>query len=119
MHKTVLVLGASGVVGFSALEQFLDEGCDVITVSRRAPELSTDKPFRHIPIGLRDADASREAFSRLSEVMHVIYAALYETPSLIAGWSDQDQMDMNLRMLRNPMEPLCEVAKVLQHVTTL
>ncbi|MGB7372373.1 SDR family oxidoreductase [Erythrobacter sp.] len=120
MKKTVLVLGASGVVGFSALEQFLKEGCNVITVSRRAPETdAVGGSFRHISVDLRDEQASREVFSQLSEVTHVVYAALFEKAGLIAGWSEQDQMDTNLQMMRNLMEPLCEVAKSLKHVTAL
>lgn len=119
MKKTVLVLGASGVVGFSALEQFLQEGCDVISVSRRAPELTAHERLRHLSIDLRDEQASREAFSELSEVTHVVYAALYEKAGLIAGWSEMDQMETNLQMMRNVMEPLCEAAKSLRHVTTL
>lgn len=119
MHKTVLVLGASGVVGAAAVEQFLGEGCDVIAVSRRKPDIRGSRPFRHLAIDLRDEAASRAAFSQMPEVTHVVYTALYEKPGLIAGWSDPDQMETNLQMMRNVMEPLITAAKQLKHVTTL
>ena len=36
-HKTVLVAGASGLVGYAAIRHFLGEGTQVIAVSRRKP----------------------------------------------------------------------------------
>jgi nucleoside-diphosphate-sugar epimerase len=119
MKKTVLILGASGVVGHSSVEQFLTEGCEVISVSRRAPDLPSHQSHRHISVDLRDEAESRRVFSQLSEVTHVVYTALYEKPGLISGWSEADQMEVNLQMMRNVMEPLCANAKGLKHVTTL
>lgn len=119
MTKTVLILGASGVVGAAALEEYLDEGCKVIAVSRRAPEIRSDKPYQHLAIDLRDEAASRTAFSKMSDVTHVVYTALYEKPGLIAGWSDAEQMETNLQMMRNVMEPLIAAATGLRHVVTL
>lgn len=119
MAKKVLVLGASGVVGHSALEQFLKEGCQVISVSRRKPDIPSGKSFKHISLDLQDEDQSREVFSQLTDVTHVVYAALFEKPGLIEGWNAQDQMDTNLKMIKNVFEPLCAVAKNLKHVTTL
>ena len=93
MTGTVLVLGASGVVGHSAAAQFLSEGgWDVISVSRRRPDIGGDKPFRHLAVDLRDEAACRGAFADLAEVTHVVYAALYEKPGLIPGWNEPDQM---------------------------
>lgn len=120
MKKTVLILGASGVVGHSAAQEFLNGGdCDVITVSRRKPELDTPQPFTHISVDLRDTDECKRIFSAMPQVTHVVYAALYEKPGLIAGWSDTDQMETNLQMLRNLMEPLTSVAKGLRHISLL
>lgn len=120
MKKTALILGASGVVGQAAVQEFLDSGdWEVITVSRRKPEVETARSFRHISVDLRDTERCREVFSALPEVTHVVYAALFEKPGLIAGWSDQDQMTTNLAMLQNLMEPLLACAKDLQHVSLL
>lgn len=118
MANTVLIAGASGLVGAAAVDKFLGDGWDVIAVSRRLPEVFSDKPFRHLPVNLRDEAAVRNALSGLSQVTHVVYAALYEKPGLIAGWTEQDQMDTNLAMLRNLVEPLANVAD-LKHVTLL
>jgi len=55
MANTVLIAGASGLVGAAAVDKFLDDGWDVIAVSRRRPEVFSTRDFRHVPIDLRDA----------------------------------------------------------------
>jgi nucleoside-diphosphate-sugar epimerase len=55
----------------------------------------------------------------MTDVTHLIYAALFEKPALVQGWSDRDQMDTNLAMLRNLFEPLAAAASDLQHVSLL
>ncbi|HTF50429.1 MAG TPA: SDR family oxidoreductase [Pseudonocardia sp.] len=118
MANTVLVAGASGLVGAACVDRFLDDGWNVIAVSRRQPEVFHERPFQHLPINLRDEAMTREAVHGLAGVTHVVYAAVFEKPGLISGWTDQDQMDTNLAMLRNLIEPLAELAE-LQHVTLL
>lgn len=119
MPNTVLVLGATGVVGNAALHRFLDEGWDVIAASRRTPYVTSGKAFTHVPLDLTDADACRAAAPKLSSVTHVVYAALYEKPGLIAGWNDPEQMATNEAMLRNLMGSLELAGAPLQHVSVL
>ena len=54
-----------------------------------------------------------------ADVTHVVYTAVYELPGLVPGWSERDQMDTNLAMLRNLMDPLAAAASGLQHVSLL
>jgi len=120
--RTVLVVGASGVVGAAAIEHFLssEAGWDVIAVSRREPPVLAERPFRHLAVDLRDAAASRAAFGELSKVTHVVYAALYEKPGLATGWEDDDYRQINAEMLRNVLGPLTREAKApLEHVSLL
>lgn len=119
MPNTVLITGASGLVGAAAVDRFLAAGWDVVAVSRRVPEVRDGRPFRHLAVDLRDEDACREAFRALPEVTHVVYAAVFEKPGLIAGWTEHDQMQTNLAMLRNLMEPLATAARGLRHVSIL
>ena len=116
---TVLVAGASGLVGESAVEAFARAGWDVIAVSRRPPEPVGGAAVRHVALDLTDPAACRAAVTCFSDVTHVVYAALFEKPGLIAGWRERDQMDTNQVMLRNLMTPLVEIAKGLKHVTLL
>ena len=40
---SVLVVGASGLVGTAAVDAFLEEGWDVVSASRRRPEVSVSE----------------------------------------------------------------------------
>jgi len=116
-RNTILIAGASGVVGRAALRHFTDAGdCSVIGLSRRRPALPGS--FRHLALDLREADACRQAAADLAGVTHLVYAALHEQPGLIAGWREGDQMRTNETMLRNLLDAL-EQAKSLRHVTLL
>lgn len=117
MPKTVVIAGASGVVGNAALDHYLDEGWDVIALSRRVPPTQSVREFRHISVDLRDADATRQALASVGEVTQLFYAALFELPGLIAGWSEAEQMRTNLAMLENTIESLAHAN--LQHVVLL
>ena len=115
----MLVAGASGLVGTAAVERFLEDDWDVIALSRRRPEVVTTRPFRHEPVDLRDAEATRAAAQTYGAVTHVVYAAVFEKPGLVRGWFEQDQMQTNLEMLQNLMDPLRQRATDLRHVSLL
>ncbi len=120
MSNTVLIAGATGLVGESALHRFAAlPGWDAIGLSRRTPEPAPEGSFRHLALDLTDAAAAKAAAADLAQVTHVVYAALYEKPGLIAGWREADQMATNLAMLENLMGPLAAAAPNLQHVTLL
>src|SRR3546814_10687845 len=95
MPRTVLITGASGLVGTAAVDSFLNAGWDVIAISRRRPEVSSERPFTHLAVDLQDAAACRQAFQDMPQVTHVVYATVYEKPRLIAGWQDPEQMSTN------------------------
>ena len=116
--RTILVVGASGLIGTAVVDEFLEAGWEVIAASRRRPETFSTREFVHLPIDLQDAAACTEAFGRMTPVTHVVYTAVYEKPGLISGWSDPEQMETNLRMLRNVVEPLSRAGK-LEHLTLL
>ena len=115
---TVLIAGALGIVGRAALDRFTRDGdWDVIGLSRRTPDFETSASF--VSADLRDADASASALRPLSRVTHVVYAALYEQPSLVAGWRHREQMETNLAMLRNLLDGLEAAGAPLRHLTLL
>lgn len=116
--KTVLVAGATGLVGHAAMQHFASEPqTDVIAVSRRRPAETFGA--RYLAVDLRDRDQCRELFGAMGDITHVVYAALYEKPGLVAGWREDDQIAINDQMLRNLMEPLLGAAKGLRHVSLL
>jgi len=117
MRKTVLVAGATGLVGYAALKHFAGEDCDVIALSRRVPEDLFGA--RHLSLDLTDAAACAAAAREFSAVTHLVYAALYERPGLVSGWQESEQITVNDAMLRNLLGPLQQAAPNLRHVTLL
>jgi len=117
---SVLIAGASGLVGNATLELFLSRNGwhGVTALSRRVPEVDSRRPFTHLSVDLRDANGARRALQDVTDVTHLVYAALYEKPGLIEGWQERDQMETNLRMLENCLEPLLG-SGTLRHVTIL
>jgi nucleoside-diphosphate-sugar epimerase len=114
----ILVAGATGIVGGAAIEHFAARpGWEVLALSRRAPP-PRDR-VRHVPLDLMDAAACRAAGAQLQGVTHLLYAALYEKPNLVAGWRERDQMEVNLAMLRNLLDALQAHAPDLRHITIL
>jgi nucleoside-diphosphate-sugar epimerase len=117
-RKQVLIAGASGLVGYAAMRHFgADPDCDVIAVSRRAPDNTHGARF--LPLDLNDAAACEQLAANLPGITHLVYAALYERPALVAGWREREQIEINDRMFRNVFDPLQRHAKNLRHVTLL
>ncbi len=116
----VLVLGATGGVGQAATERFLaDEAFDVVAISRRRPEVSERAGYRHSAVDLRDATAVDVAVKDAGPVTHVVYAALFETDDLIAGWVDPVQIDTNRLMFANVLEALRAAGTPVRHISIL
>ena len=117
-RKTILVAGATGLVGYAAMKHFgAQADCDVIALSRRRP----DETFgaRFMSLDLTDPARCAAVAAELGVVTHVVYAALYERPGLVAGWREAEQIETNERMLRNLLDPLEAAAKGLCHVALL
>jgi len=116
--KKVLIAGATGLVGYAAMKHFAGEpGCDVIALSRRRP----DETFgaRWLALDLTDAAACARLATEFADVTHLVYAALYERPGLVAGWQEEEQIRTNEAMLRNLFGPLEKAAPGLRHVALL
>src|SRR6202007_3281030 len=95
-----------------------EPGVDVVAVSRRAPGAADGRRIRHLPLDLTDAAACQAARGALDGVTHMVFAAVAERPGLVEGWRDPAQMQLNLAMLRNLLDPLSEAGR-LRHVTLL
>ena len=87
MPKTVLIAGATGLVGYACLKHFASQpDCTVIALSRRKPDYLYGA--RWFPLDLADAAACAALAPQLAGVTHLVYAALYEQPGLVAGWRE-------------------------------
>ena len=116
--RKVLVAGASGLVGSAAVRHFARlNDWDVVGVSRRIP--TGLEGVTLLSVDLTDKRRCAEVFEQLTDVTHLVYAAVNEKPGLIQGWRDREQMATNLAMLENLLEPLEAAAQGLQHVSLL
>jgi nucleoside-diphosphate-sugar epimerase len=116
--KHVVIAGASGLVGYAALKHFAGvERCRVTALSRRVPEETFGA--RVVSLDLTNAEACAAFAREAADATHLVYAALHERPSLIAGWLEPEQIATNDAMLRNLIGPLEAAAKALKHVTLL
>lgn len=113
----VLVAGVSGLVGYAAAKRFAqDPRWDVVGVARRRPERLG--PVDLVSVDLTDRDACHATFSTMHDITHVVYAALFEKPGIFAGWRERDQMETNLRMMQNLLDPLLAASPV-EHIALL
>jgi nucleoside-diphosphate-sugar epimerase len=116
-RRALLVVGASGVIGRAVLERFAArDDWDVVGVSRRAPHGLSGAA--HLPLDLLDTDRCAAVLRESPGVTHMVYAALSEAPGIVSGWRDREQMQRNLTMFRNVLDPLGR-AGTLEHVTLL
>ena len=118
MQKKVLIVGASGLVGTAAANSFAQAGWQVITASRRRPELLSEKNFEFIALDLQNEAACADALKELTGITHIVYTAVFELPGLVHGWSDPNQISTNGQMLKNLLLGL-EESNRLEHVTLL
>jgi nucleoside-diphosphate-sugar epimerase len=114
----VAVIGASGLIGAATVGALLEQGSVVTAVSRRRPDLDSGHTFTHVALDLLDRSACADVIDKWSSVTHLVYAAAYEKPGLVTGWSDPEQMATNLSMFGNVLEPLARLG-ALQHVSVM
>jgi nucleoside-diphosphate-sugar epimerase len=117
-RNSVLVAGASGLIGAAVAEAFAEDGWHVYALSRSRPEVTASDRITYVPVDLLDAFATASAVADLKDVTHVVYTAVYERAELVSGWSDADQMATNLKMLANVIEPL-KGNRRFKHVTLM
>ena len=115
MSKKVLIAGASGLVGFEAARHFSRlPGYEVTVLSRRPPHDELDAQFVAVDL-LDDAGCAADLGQAASATTHLVYAALY----WVAGWSDEDHINTNVRMFRNALDTVDRASDELRHVTVL
>jgi nucleoside-diphosphate-sugar epimerase len=116
-NKKVLVAGASGLVGSAAIRLFAArEDWEVVAVSRRPPLEATRAKF--IAVDLADEKHCREALAGISDVTHLVYAAVNEQPdNIVAGWFDAAQIEKNAAMLVNLLEPILASSPGFKHIS--
>jgi len=110
--KTMLVVGATGVIGRRAMLH-LDaaEGWRAIGVSRRKPDDRTDAA--HVSADLMDKDDCRSKLGALEDVTHVLYAAYSDRPT----WAEQ--CAPNALMLENVLNGIEAASGALERIVLM
>jgi nucleoside-diphosphate-sugar epimerase len=117
-NKHVLVIGGLGVVGRAAVDHFTTlPDTRVTALSRRAPDFATEATF--VSADLMDPPSLAKTFAPLGDVTHAIYAALHEQASVVRGWTESDQVRVNLEMFGNALDALEAHAPALRHITLM
>jgi nucleoside-diphosphate-sugar epimerase len=118
MGKSVLIAGASGLVGYAAMKHFGSlKDSDVTVLSRRQPRELFGARF--IAADLADDQRCATLGAELQGFTHFVYTALHERPRLIAGWRDEEHIRVNDRMFRNLFHALEPRSPDMRHVTLL
>lgn len=115
---SVLIVGASGVVGKAALETYRqDAAWDVTGLSRRRPVWGEGANW--LEADLTDADGLKDMVAGAGPFTHIVYAALQEEASLVSGWTSAGQIDRNTLMLRNLLDAFEASGRGFEHLTLL
>jgi nucleoside-diphosphate-sugar epimerase len=109
MAKKVVIAGAVGVIGRTAVAHFEKlDGWSVVGLSRSKP----DFPMRaqHISVDLLDEAATARALGDLKDVTHIVFAALQFRADLA------EQVAPNLALLANLVRAVEHASPALQQV---
>jgi len=115
--KKILIAGALGLTGRAAVRHFESRDWEVVGLSRRTPEQAyrdlDGKATTYIAVDLRDPKDCEAKLSGLGDVTHIVYAAVYETSDLKAGWvgGAEDFVGINVQMLRNFLDVMLRTAR--------
>ncbi len=116
MTQKLVVAGALGVIGRAVVERFAGRpDIEVVGLSRRAADFAPNATW--VRCDLRDREATARALAEHRDATHLVYAALYERPELVAGWLTQDHVDVNAAMLASLLDAL--TGAPLAHVSLL
>jgi nucleoside-diphosphate-sugar epimerase len=113
MPKT-LIAGALGVVGRANLDYLgVHTDWDIVALSRRAPDFESRAQF--VSADLMDPASLKAALRNHRDITQIVFAALHEQPSLVAGWTEADHIRFNLAMLKNLLDAVEETSPDLKH----
>jgi nucleoside-diphosphate-sugar epimerase len=107
--RTALVTGATGLVGSYLLAHLLEQGgWDIVTVSRRKPDVPGN--YRHISADLLDRADCQSKLSSLKDVTHISYVAYLERAD------PRELVEANTAMLVNLVDVIEAASPALEHV---
>ncbi|KGT86799.1 MAG: SDR family oxidoreductase [Pantoea sp. Morm] len=102
LNKVALVAGATGIVGSNLVKTLLQDGWEVIGLSRQALPHPDSIPV--VCVDLLDEKQSEKVLQQLSSITHIFFSAWVNA----ANWTDM--VGPNVTMLRNLVSNIEKVA---------
>jgi nucleoside-diphosphate-sugar epimerase len=99
----ILITGATGLVGNEMMHHYSSKSYQVTAISRRRPQL-IPKNATWLSLDLFNTEACIKTLSALTDIVQIVFAALYEEDDLVKGWQGKEHGEKNGLMLRNTME---------------
>ena len=116
MNK-LLVVGATGLLGKATIKYFKNKkDWKCAGLSRRPHNI---RNVEYLQGDLLDKGSIDRLQSRLHDVTHVLYAALYEMDDLLIGWRHSEQIKTNTLMFQNLINALSLYSPKLRHLSIL
>ncbi len=113
----LLVVGATGLLGRAAIKYFrAKKGWICSGLSRRPHKF---RNVEYLAADLLDTPSIEKHHSKLRDVTHILYAALYEMDDLLIGWRHNEQIKTNTKMFENLMNIVSLYSPNLRHISLL
>lgn len=109
--KTVLVIGATGVVGSAAIRR-LSASNDVRLIGTSRTPRPAEGNLRWLTLDANDPADCATKLAQLPQITHVIYAAIAQGVEA----SSRSEEDANLQMMQNVLQPVIAHAREFRHV---
>ena len=119
MPRRVIVAGATGVTGASAVAAFLAGGWEVHATARRAPPRPVAGAHHHCA-DLLDPAACAALLQQTGPVDAVAFCAISEVPgSLVEKWTDPGQVERNRAMLVHLLDAVLAASPAFRHIAVV
>jgi nucleoside-diphosphate-sugar epimerase len=117
--RRVIVAGATGVTGASAVAAFLAAGWEVHATARRAPPRPVAGAHHHCA-DLLDPAACAALLQQTGPVDAVAFCAISEVPgSLVEKWTDPGQVERNRAMLVHLLDAVLAASPAFRHIAVV
>jgi len=109
--RTALIAGATGATSKRLVEVLLEEGWQVIGLSRHPPDASAHPALSYIRCDLLDRAGCAQALAGAASVTHLFYTA-----RAAFGEGGVEDVPKNVAMLANVLDAVIAQAPKLEHV---
>src|SRR5688572_29973616 len=111
MSKVALIAGATGAAATRLVEELVRYDWRVVGVSRKTPEDKGGGQVSYVPADLMDTSGLKQALSPYRDITHLFFTARASHEE-----TGVEPVEDNVALLRNSLDAVEAVSKVLEHV---